>query len=124
MAIIHIYGSRSIFLIFNDNQDTKYESRDREDGVSGLISKHKNTKASTRELHPYSTIWEHNIVVILHIYRARDNSLLFCVLQDTESVSCEIELSISQPIFTHKKISKDLSGKNIYTLQYRSKIVW
>ena len=83
MAIVHIYGSISIFLIFNNNQDTKYESRDREDGLSGLISKHKITKAYMREIHPYSTIWEHNIVVILHIYRARDNSLLFRVLQDT-----------------------------------------
>ena len=26
--IIHIYGARAIFLIFIDNQDTKYESQD------------------------------------------------------------------------------------------------
>ena len=76
------------------------------------------------ELHPYSTIWEHNIVVILHIYRSRDKSLLFFVLQDTESVSCVIEMSLYQPIFTHKNISKDLWGNGIYTLQDGSRILW
>ena len=47
-------------------------------------------------------------MAILHIYGARAVFLIFCVHQDTESDSCEIEMSTSQPIFTHKNISKAL----------------
>ena len=28
VAIIHMYGDRAIFMLFNDNQDIKYESPD------------------------------------------------------------------------------------------------
>ena len=40
-------------------------------------------------------------MVIIHNYGARSISLLFCDHQDTESESCEIEMSIYQPIFNH-----------------------
>ena len=55
---------------------------------------------------------------IIHMYAARFISLLFCDHQDTESESCEIEMGISQPIFTHKKISKDIWYNDMHTLQY------
>ena len=48
------------------------------------------------------TIWEKHIVVVLHIYRARAILILFCDHQDTESEWCEIEISVSQPIFAQK----------------------
>ena len=56
------------------------------------------------KLYPYSTKWKKNIVVILHIYGAIAIFILFCDRQDTESESCEIEMSISQPMFTYKNI--------------------
>ena len=56
-------------------------------------------------------------MAILHIYGARDTFHLFCDNQDTQSESCEIEMSISQPIFTHKKISKYIWYKDIHTMQ-------
>ena len=39
-----MYGARSIFLLFCDNQDTKSESRGVEIGVDGLIFTLKNIK--------------------------------------------------------------------------------
>ena len=42
--------------------------------------------------------------------------LLFCDHQDTESEPCEIEMSIYQPISTHKNISKDILENYIHTL--------
>ena len=57
-------------------------------------------------------------MAIIHIYGARAIFLLFCDNQDTESESCEIEMSISQPIFTHKKIPKNLWGKSIHNLLF------
>ena len=43
-------------------------------------------------------------MAIIHIYRARDIFLLFYDNHDTESESCEIEIGVSGPIFTHKNI--------------------
>ena len=59
----------------------------------------------------YYKKWEQNIVSIIHIYGARAIFLLFCDHQDTESESREVEMRISQPIFTHKNISKYLWKK-------------
>ena len=50
VAIIHIYGARTIFLLFYDNQNTDSESRDIEVGVSGPIFTQKISKA----------LWENN----------------------------------------------------------------
>ena len=50
-----------------------------------LIFTHKNTKGSMGQLYTYSTIWEKNVVLILHIHGARDVFLLFCDSQDTKS---------------------------------------
>ena len=55
------------------------------------------------------------MLVVLHIYRDIANSLLFCDLQDTVSESCKIEMSIYQPIFTHKN---DIKGKMGRIYQY------
>ena len=90
MVIIHIYGARAIFLLFFDNQDTRSESPDVENGVSGWIFTHKNIKGSMVQQNRYSTRWEQNIVVVLHIYGALSISLLFYDHQDTESESWEI----------------------------------
>ena len=69
----------------------------------------KNIKGSLGQWYSYSSIWEKNIVEVLHIYGSISVLLLFCDHQDTKSESCEIEMSISQPIFTHKNI-KGFSG--------------
>ena len=49
MAIISMYGPRSISLLFNDNQDTDYESRKIDIYVIGPIFTHKNTKGSMEQ---------------------------------------------------------------------------
>ena len=74
--------------------------------------------------YPYSTIWEKNIVGILHIYGARPIFLLVCDHQGTEDEAREIEMSTPQPIFTYKKIQNALWGNNIHTLQYGRIILW
>ena len=53
------------------------------------------------QLYPYSTKWEKNIVVILHIYGAGDILLLFCNHQDTAYPSRETEIVVYGPVFTH-----------------------
>ena len=55
-----------------------------------------------------STNREKDTVAIIHIYGARGIFLLFNDDQDTLSTYCEIEMSISQLIFTHKSTSKVL----------------
>ena len=59
---------------------------------------------------------EENILVILHIYFARAIFLILCDPQDAKSDACEIEISISQPIFTQKYISKSLWYQDIHTI--------
>ena len=54
--------------------------------------------------YPYSTRWVKIIVVVIHIYGGRAIFQLFCDNQDTESNSCEMEIGVSGPIFTHKNI--------------------
>ena len=63
-------------------------------------------------------------MVIIHIYGDRATSLLFCDHQDAEYESCEIQISISKPIFTKKYIPKALWENYIHTLQEGSKILW
>ena len=67
--------------------------------------------------YPNSTIGEKKNVPTLYIYGDRAISQLFCDHCDAESESCEIEMSISQPIFTHKNVSEDIWDNNILTLQ-------
>ena len=57
-------------------------------------------------------------MVFIHIHEVRDIILLFLYHQDTESEAYEIEMSISQPIFTDKNISKSLWDNGIDNLQY------
>ena len=52
VVIIHIYGARCFFLLFYDNQDTKYESREMEIGVDGPIFNHKYTKGLREHWYP------------------------------------------------------------------------
>ena len=54
--------------------------------------------------YPSSTIWEREVVVILNIYGAKANFLLFCDHQDTESESREIEIVVLGLIFPQKNI--------------------
>ena len=76
-----------------------------------------------RKKYPYATRWEENIVVVLHICGARANILHFFYHQDTESELCKVEMIISQPISTYKKISKSIWENNIHTLKYERKIL-
>ena len=55
----------------------------------------------------------------MHIYEARAILIIFCDHRDTKSKLCEIDMSISQPILSHKSISNVLWDKDICTLQYR-----
>ena len=57
-----------------------------------------------RKLLSYSTIWDKNILVFLHIYGARGISLLFGNHQDTELGSREIGIGVHPSIFTRKNI--------------------
>ena len=84
----------------------------------------KYIKVSMRQLYQCSTILEKNILIVLHIHGYRSIFLLFCDHQDTESELCEIEMSISQPILTHKNTSKALLDTNIQTIQDGRKILW
>ena len=59
-------------------------------GVAGPIFARKNIKGYMVQLYTYYTIWEKNIVVIIHIYGARAIFLLFYYHQDTESESQEV----------------------------------
>ena len=77
----------------------------------------ENIQGYTEQRYIYSTRWQKNIVVILHIYGARAILLLFCDHKDTESESREIGMSIYQTIFTHKTIPKALWYNNIHNLQ-------
>ena len=85
MAFLHIYGSRVIFLLFCDHQDTESESREIEISLAGPIFTHNGIKGSMGKLFSYSTRWEKNTVATIHIYGARAIFLLFCDHQDTES---------------------------------------
>ena len=67
VAILHIYGARAIFLLFCDQQDTESKSRGTEIGVAGPIFTQKNIEGLMRQQYTYPTIWEKNIVAILHI---------------------------------------------------------
>ena len=80
-----MYGARSIFLLFCDNQDTKSESRGVEIGVDGLIFTLKNIKVPMGQWYPYPTRWEKNVVAIIHIYGVEAIFLIFYDNQATES---------------------------------------
>ena len=67
--------------------------------------------------YPYSAIWTKNTVVTIHIYGGRAIFLLFFDHQDTESEWSGIEMSIYQPILTHKKIAKALWDNKNHTLK-------
>ena len=82
MEVLHIYGARSIFLLFYDDQDTESESTN--------INTYKDIKFYMGQQYPYPTRWVKNIVVLIHIYGARTIFLLFFYHQDTKSGSLEI----------------------------------
>ena len=68
VAILHIYGARSISLLFCDYQDTESESCEMEFGVSGPMFAHKNTKGFMVQQYRYPTIWENKFTSILHFW--------------------------------------------------------
>ena len=80
-------------------------------GVSGPIFTHKSIECSMGYRYPYFKRWEKNVAAILHIYGYIAIFLLFRDFQDTESESCEIEIGISQPIFTNKIYTKGSMGQ-------------
>ena len=63
-------------------------------------------------------------MIIIHIYGAIAIFLLFYDDQDTLSTKCEIQMTISQIIFTNKNISKDLWDNGIHNLQNGINILW
>ena len=63
-------------------------------------------------------------MIIVHHHGARAIFLLFCDHTDTESESREIEVRISQSIFTHKNISKSLCDNAFNTIQDGRKMLW
>ena len=101
MAIIYIYGDRAISLIFYNNKDIESDSRDIEMCAPGPIFTQKNIRVCMGQQHPYHNRWEKNVASTNHIYGARAILLLFGDHQDTESQSCEIEMSRYQPKITH-----------------------
>ena len=62
------------------------------------------------QLYQYRTLWEKNIVKILHIYEDRTILLLLNANQDIESESQDIKIGVAGPIFT----------QNIYQRFYRT----
>ena len=74
-----------------------------------------NRKDYMGQWYQHSTRWEQYIVAVIHIYWARSLSLLLCDPQATETESREIEISRSQPIFSHK-IYQRLYGETKYIL--------
>ena len=44
-VILHFYGARAIFLLFFDQQNIEYESREMEIGVARPILTHKKSKS-------------------------------------------------------------------------------
>ena len=91
VVILHIYGTRAIFLLFRGHQDTEYKWYEIEMSISKPIFTQKNTKVIMGQWYPYSTIWEKNIAIIIHIsgawaifyYYVITIFLLFCIHQDT-----------------------------------------
>ena len=82
VAIIHIYGTLAIFLLFCNLQYTGSESWEIEIGVSGPILTQKIMKVYIVQQYTYCTIWEENVLVIIHIYGARDN-FYYCLIAKT-----------------------------------------
>ena len=62
------------------------------------------------QLYQYRTLWEKNIVKILHSYEDRTILLLLNANQDIESESQNINMGVAGPIFT----------QNIYQRIYRT----
>ena len=58
--------------------------------VAGPIFTQIIIQGSVGQQYPYYTIWENNIVVILHIYESVAIFLIFCDHKYTESDSCEM----------------------------------
>ena len=90
MEVIHIYGSRDVLILFCDQLHTKSASR--EEDMS--IYKPKSTQKKQKRLYgkKISILYkmEEIFLQIPNLYIARDNFLLECDHQDTESESCEI----------------------------------
>ena len=61
---------------------------------------------------------------VLHNSGSRAVLVVFCDHQDNEYESCEIEMSISQPIFTHKNDIKASTGQYyLYSTKREQNIV-
>ena len=72
--------------------------------------------------YPHSAIWNQNIVVFLHISGVRSIFLLFYDHQYIECQSHEIEMSISQPISTHKNIKDPMGKRYPYSTIWNKKL--
>ena len=75
------------------------------------------------QLYSHSTKWNKDTVIILHINSSRGIFLLCYGDKDTLCTEYEIQMTISQLIFTHKNISKAIWENDIPTLQIGRKIL-
>ena len=97
----------AIFILFNYNQDTESESYEIDIGVPQPNRPIKNFKGYMWQKCPYFTRCEKHTVFVLYFFCwSRAMFLLFCDHQETEYESCEIKMSISQPVFTHNNYIK------------------
>ena len=124
VEICYIDGAIATFQLFCDHQGTESKSRKIKFCVAGTIFTHPNIRCPIGKRYAYSTRWWKNILAIVHIYGAWAISLLFCDHQDTESESQEFKMSISQPIYNHKKIPKALWKNDINNIEGRRIILW
>ena len=85
--------------------------------ISQPIFTHKNISKALWDNDIHTLQDERKIVVVLHIYGVLAISLLFCVHQDTELEYLEMEIGVSQSIFT-QKIPQDIRYQDIHPLQH------
>ena len=86
VVVIHFYDSRAIVLLYDDHQDTKYESWEIENIISGPRFAQKRT--SETPCHNHINILLHgkeNIVVVINTYGSKAIILIFGDHQDTKS---------------------------------------
>ena len=84
-------------------------------GAPRPIFKPENIKESMGQWYTYYTIWEHNIVAILHIYGARDLSLLFVITQTLNVSPMKLKWSYFNQ-YSPIKVYQRIYGRIIFIL--------
>ena len=92
-------------------------------GFFGPIFIQKNISRFMGQRYPQYTIWEKNIIVILHIYGDRAIYLFFYNHQDTESESWVNRIFVSGPIITQKNIKGAIGQQYSYSTRWGGNIL-